>query len=569
MIVGIDLGTTNSLIGVWREGEATLIPNALGQYLTPSVVAADDGGNILVGQPARDRMVSHPGSAAAFFKRYMGTDRAIPVGKKTYRADELSALVLRALKSDAEAFLGEPVTEAVVTVPAYFNDAQRKATKAAAQLAGLKVDRLLTEPTAAALAYGFTLGEDESTVLVIDLGGGTLDISLLHSFEGIMEVKATAGDIWLGGEDFTDAIVAAFLAEAGKAAGIPPLAEGLAVHATLRRQAELAKRLLSEKEEATLTLNYEGKPVSWTLTRDAFDRLGEPLLAKVRQPLERALRDARIAPDKIDRIVFAGGATRMPLFRKLVARLFRQLPVSHINPDEVVARGAAVRAGLLAGGKGLEEHVLTDVAPFTLGVEISNRTENGALLQGLFLPIIERNTMIPASRSHVLSTLSDNQDRVLVPIYQGEARFVRDNVRLGELLCYVPRAPAGKERLEVRFSYDSSGLLDVDVTVLSNGARANLLIEGNPGVLTREEIATRLAGLARLKVHPRDEAQNVAVVARAERIFQESLGDVRLAVGQWLDAFSMVIESQDLDAIAAARAALDKQLDMVDTNALR
>ncbi|HEY2068913.1 MAG TPA: molecular chaperone HscC [Rhizomicrobium sp.] len=567
MIIGIDLGTTNSLAAVWRDGEAVLIPNALGQFLTPSVVGEADDGSILVGQAARDRLITHPGSATAAFKRYMGTTRQVSVGRKSYRPEELSALVLRSLKADAEAFLGGEVTEAIITVPAYFNDAQRKATKAAGQLAGLKVDRLLTEPTAAALAYGFATGDEESTVLVVDLGGGTLDVSLLHSFEGIMEVKATAGDIWLGGEDFTDVIVQGFLAEAGKAAGLADVALDTQVYATLRRQAEIAKRTLSEAGEAKVEFNYNGKPITWGLTRERYEQMAEPLLAKVRLPLDRALRDARIAPDEIMRIVFAGGATRMPMFRRMVSRLFRQLPVQHINPDEVVGRGAAVRVGLLEKSKGLEEHVLTDVSPFTLGIGISS-DESGVVLHGLYLPIIERNTVIPTSRSHIVQTMSNQQRQVHVKIYQGEARMVSDNVFLGELTIDVPPAPAGEEKLDVRFSYDTSGLLDVDVTVLSTKRQMNLVIEGNPGVLTAAEVAERLAKLGKLKIHPRDEAQNIAVVSRAKRVFEEHLGLMRTRIGEMLDGFMAIVEGQDADRIREAREVLTKFLDSVDRDIL-
>jgi molecular chaperone HscC len=568
MIVGIDLGTTNSLIGVWRNGEAVLIPNALGGLLTPSVVGTDDAGRIVVGQAARDRLVTHPQATAAAFKRYMGTDKPITVGDKIYRAEELSAFVLKSLKADAEAFLGEKIEEAVITVPAYFNDAQRKATKAAGQLAGLKVDRLLTEPTAAALAYGFATGDDESTVLVIDLGGGTLDVSLLHSFEGIMEVKATAGDIWLGGEDFTDAIAAAFLTEAGKAAGIPPFSANLSVHGAIRRQAEVAKRTLSDADSAQLAVNHEGKPVTWTLTRDRFEQISEPLLARIRLPLERALRDARMAPDAIDRVVFAGGAARMPMFRRLISRLLRQLPIQHINPDEVVARGAAVRAGLAAKSAGLEERVLTDVSPFTLGVEITDRGTGGVQLPGIFLPVIERNTVVPASRSHVLVTVGDSQTRVNLNVYQGESRLVRDNVFLGTLLVNVPPGPAGKEKIDCRFSYDTSGLLEVDVTVLSQKKSQRLVIEGNAGVLTKDEIARRLQALAALKIHPRDDAQNLAVMERAKRLYEENLGDVRAQVGEAMNALMVTLERQDLEEIAAVRTQVTAFLDTVDRSVL-
>lgn len=303
MIVGIDLGTTNSLVAVWRGGAATLVRNALGHVLTPSAVGVSDEGEILVGLAARERLTTHPKLTAAAFKRYMGTDRLLFLGARGFRPEELSALVLRSLKADAEAFLEEPVEEAIITVPAYFSDAQRKATKAAGELAGLKVDRLLTEPTAAALAYGLAAGpqQDESTILVVDLGGGTFDVSILHCFEGVMEVRATAGDSWLGGEDFVDAIVGAFMTDVGKGAGIPAFdAEApQAVHGALRRQAELVKRKLSDADTAVIELVHGGHPLQWTLSRDSFEKISEPVLARLRAPIERALRDARIHPDEL------------------------------------------------------------------------------------------------------------------------------------------------------------------------------------------------------------------------------------------------------------------------------
>jgi molecular chaperone HscC len=558
MIVGIDLGTTNSLVGVWSDQRPILIPNALGQVLTPSVVSLAEDGQVLVGQAARDRLITHPGRTASVFKRYMGTDRQIALGNRSYRAEELSALVLQSLKADAEAHLGEKVTQAVITVPAYFNDAQRKATKAAGQLAGLSVEHLLTEPTAAALAYGFTGAGAESTILVIDLGGGTLDVSILHSFEGIMEVKATAGDIWLGGEDFTEILVAAFKADMGKDIGGTLPFEGL-----LRSQAEQAKRALGVAEAATLSVPQGGKALEWRISRERYEQMCEPLLAKIRMPLERAIRDSRIAPETLSRIIFAGGASRMPMFRRMISRLFRQLPLSTIDPDEVVGRGACVRAGLIAGGVGLEEHVLTDVAPFTLGVGISNKTPAG-LIEGLFLPLIERNSTIPTSRSHTLSTLFDNQERILVRIYQGESRFVRDNAYLGEITAPVPKGAAGREKIDVRFTYDDSGLLEVDVTVLSNGMRRNLVIEGNPGLLSNEERGKRLADFEALKIHPREESVNAAVAARALRVFEETIGDTRLIVTGALDAFLAALESQRGEEIEAARVALTALLDRIE-----
>jgi molecular chaperone HscC len=562
MIVGIDLGTTNSLVGVWRDGAPALIPNALGHVLTPSAVGVDDDGSILVGIPARERLVTHPALTTTAFKRYMGTDRLLHLGSKAYRPEELAALVLRSLKSDAEVHLGAPVDEAIITVPAYFNDVQRKATKTAGALAGLKVNRLLTEPTAAALAYGLDAQVDDELLLVADLGGGTFDVSLLHRFEGVMEVRATAGDSWLGGEDFVDAIVVAFADHTGADVTALPLA----VAAALRRQAELAKRALSAGDCPTIALMRDGRPVEWTLTREQFDIVSEPLLVRLRAPIERALRDARVEPDSLSRIILAGGASQMLAFRRLIARLFRRLPVHQINPEEVVARGAAVRAGMVARDAGLEELVMTDVAPFTLGIETS--MQHGARpsdrTHGLYMPIIERNTVIPASRSNVVTTTDDNQRSMLVRVFQGESRQVKDNVRLGELRLTLPPGPAGREMVDVRFTYDTSGLLEVQATTLSTGRIETLVIEGNPGIMPPDEIARRLKELAKLKLHPRDDTENRAMIARAERLFEERLGAARAAVGDALTIFTGALERQNPDEIRHARRGLAELLDQID-----
>jgi molecular chaperone HscC len=565
MIVGIDLGTTNSLVGVWRDGAVVLVPNALGHALTPSAVGLGDDGALLVGLAARERAATHPALTATAFKRYMGTDRLLFVGKKGYRPEELSALVLRSLKADAEAFLGEPVEEAVITVPAYFNDLQRKATKAAGALAGLKVERLLTEPTAAALAYGLEAQDDDEMLLVVDLGGGTFDVSLLHRFEGVIEVRATAGDSWLGGEDFVDAIVKAFLAGPGAALG-DAAAPGTATYALLRRQAELAKRTLSAQDAATMSISHKGKPIEWTLAREQLETISEPLLARLRAPIERALRDARVEPDALARIILAGGASQMPAFRRLITRLFRRLPVYQINPEEVVARGAAVRAGMAARGQGLDEMVMTDVAPFTLGVETSVKhgEGRGSRIDGQFLPIIERNTVIPVSRSEIVNTIEDNQRRMAIRVFQGESRLVKDNVRLGEIDISLPPAPAGKERVDIRFTYDTSGLLEVDVTTLSTGRCETLVIEGNPGMLQPDEIAKRLAALAKLKLHPRDDIANRTLIARAERLYEERLGDTRAMIGEAISVLAVALERQKPDEIDRARKKLSEMLDELD-----
>ena len=571
MIVGIDLGTTNSLIGVWRDGAATLIPNALGHMLTPSAVSLGEDRTILVGLAARERLATHPTLTVTAFKRYMGTDRLLFVGDRGYRPEELSALVLRSLKADAEAFLGETVSEAIITVPAYFNDVQRKATKAAGALAGLEVERLLTEPTAAALAYGLSALDEDELVLVVDLGGGTFDVSLLHRFEGVVEVRATAGDSWLGGEDFVDVIVAAFMAGPGDAAGLPSVNSGTPIIGALRRQAELAKRALSTQEVATIAMVHEGKPIEWQLRREQFELLSEPLLARLRAPMERALRDARVDPDQLARIILAGGASHMPMFRRLIARLFRRLPVYQVNPEEVVGRGAAVRAGMLERGAGLEETVMTDVAPFTLGIEISevHGESESHRIHGQFLPIIERNTIIPASRSKIVNPIDDKQKTLVLRVFQGEAPLVKDNVLLGELTIKLPPGKkASKERVDVRFTYDTSGLLEVQATILSNGRIDKLVIEGNPGVMQPDEITRRLAAMAKLKIHPRDDLKTRTLIARAARLFEERLGDTRSRIGRALGALNVALERQEPEEIEAASHALTELLDELDQDFL-
>jgi len=564
MIIGIDLGTTNSLVGIWRDGKSQLIPNTLGALLTPSAISVDAAGTILVGQAARDRLVSEPKASIAAFKRYMGTNREFRLGTRAFRAEELSALVLRQLKADAEAFLGHPVTEAVITVPAYFNDAQRKATKAAGELAGLKVERLLNEPTAAALAYGLQEHEGERKILVLDLGGGTFDVSILEMFEGVMEVRASAGDNFLGGEDFTDAIMDRFIAALGEQVKIPPRSQPSDPHGALRRAAEVAKRGLSDSDQHEISVVVGRKSYAWTLSRDEFERLSEPLVKRIRAPIERALRDAKLHPDQISHLVLAGGATRMPLFKRLAARLFQRLPIAQINPDEVVAHGAAVQAGLKMRDTALDDVVMTDVAPFSMGIEVANKHNGQIIDTGLYLPIIERNTVIPTSRSTQVSALRDNQRELHVNVFQGEARHVRDNIGLGRLVLALPPGPAGGNPVDVRFTYDISGLLEIETRVVSTGMVDRLVIEGQPGVLSAQEIATRLAGLAHLKIHPRDQAENQAVMARAERLYEERLGEERQALGNAIDQFRAILESQEPGAIAEFRATLSGWLDSID-----
>lgn len=555
MIIGIDLGTTNSLVALWKDGTAQLVPNALGTYLTPSCVSLDEDGSVLVGQAARERLQTHPDRSASLFKRYMGSDRTVRLGKRQFRPEELSSLVLRALKADAEAALGEPVTEAIITVPAYFSDNQRKATRIAGQLAGLKVERLVNEPTAAALAYGLHQQEDATQFLVFDLGGGTFDVSIMEMFEGVMEVRATAGDNFLGGEDFVNAIVDTFFAEAG----LPAAARGDgAAMQQLTARAEAAKRLLSDQGSAPLAMTWQGKDYALALTEGRFQAISAPLLARLRAPVERALRDASIRASDIDSIVLAGGATRAPMVRQLVTRMFGRFPAMELNPDEVVARGAAVMAGLQMRDAALSEMVMTDVCPYTLGVETIHQLDNGGEIDGYLSPIIERNTVVPASRVKSYVPSHEKQKVIELNIFQGEARLVRDNIKLGSLEVPLPRTPGADRGVDVRFTYDVNGLLEVEATARGSAEVHRLVITGNAGVMSSTEIAARLAALAELKIHPRDKAENRALIAQAERVFQQLRSSEREGLGEEIGRFEQAMQSQDERIVRVARERLRK-----------
>lgn len=556
MIVGIDLGTTNSLAAVWREGTSELVANALGEFLTPSVVGLDDEGRVLVGRAARERLHTHPQLTAALFKRHMGSAQEVRLGGRSFRPEELSALVLGSLKEDIERTFGEPVTEAVISVPAYFSDAQRKATRIAGELAGLKVDKLINEPTAAALAYGLHQRGKETSFLVFDLGGGTFDVSILELFEGVMEVRASAGDNFLGGEDFDQLLAQHFINRLGSEPGFP---QQLEITQPLRREAERVRRLLGQQPQAEFSLRIEGREWQCTVTQEQLAELYAPLFERLRGPIERALRDARIRVGELDEVLLVGGTTRMPLVRKLAASLFGRFPSISLDPDQVVAHGAAVQAALKARNAALEEVVLTDVCSYTLGISHARRVGQG-YEGGHYLPIIERNSVVPVSRVETVQTIEDDQDEVRVRIYQGESRLVRDNVALGELEIKVPKRKAGEVSLDVRFTYDNNGILEAQVTIPLTGEQHALVIENNPGVLTPEQIAERLKALAELKVHPRDQQVNTLLVARLERLYQEHLGETREVVAHWASQFQQVLDSQDPKRIREARSALNERL---------
>ncbi|HEX2543772.1 MAG TPA: Hsp70 family protein [Ramlibacter sp.] len=559
MILGIDLGTTNSLITCLEEGRPRAIRNALGQVLTPSVVSVDDHDVILVGQAARERSATRPGSTAASFKRLMGSREPVQLGKHSFRPEDLSAMVLRALKADAEADLGCSVHDVVISVPAYFNDGQRKATRLAGELAGLNVRRLVNEPTAAALFHGIQDYQQDARFLVFDLGGGTFDVSILERFSGMMEVRATGGDSFLGGDDFT-----AMLQQLVEHKADLSAKEQKAHAAALRFAAEGAKRALAGEVATDIALppELDRRPVR--VSQEEYERACQPLLDRLRAPVERALRDARLRAADLDEIVLVGGATRMPAVRRLAAQMFGRIPARHPDPDQTVALGAAVCAGLVARDAAFEEIVMTDVCPHSLGTRVTEDDGRGGLIGDVFLPIIERNTVVPASRERSVCTVRDNQSALRVDVFQGESRLCSQNVHLGGVEFPIPARKAGEVAATIRYTYDVNGILDVDIVVDQAGISRNLVIKQLAGDVPEEEITRRRVELAALKVHPRAQEENRVLVERANRLYQQLLGDEREQVGRWLSQFLGTLERQDPRAIVAARAAFAQALDTAE-----
>lgn len=558
--IGIDLGTTYSLVGVLRDGQAEILPNGLGERQTPSAVSIDDDGTILVGAPARARALTHPERTFRNFKRDMGTDREFVHGEHRFRPEELSALVLRQLMRDAEASLGAPVDEAVVTVPAYFGEMQRRATRDACEIAGLPVERLINEPTAAALAYGLQHRDRECRIAVLDVGGGTFDVSVLEIIEGVIEIQASAGDARLGGEDFVERLVDVLSDRAADRWGIDPRRM---VHTRARfwEACEVAKRRLSSDEQVEVEVPRPGphlhaEPLCLLLTRDDAHALWQPIVERMHPPIRRALRDAGVSARDVDEVVLVGGATRMPVVAELAQTLFERPPLRTISPDEAVAQGAAVQVALKAGDEQLDDLVATDVAPFSLGVS-TVESQGRRRLDDVFSPILERGTVLPASRVERFVTAADGQAQIRVEVFQGEHSLCRDNTKLGEYtLEGLPSAPAGEECIDVRFTYDLNGILEVDMTVVSTGETSTLIIERSPGRMSPQQVEQAREALRGLKFHPREALPNTTALARAESLFTELRGPARELLGAAMRAFRLALEEQDPGIIDRRRSEL-------------
>ena len=555
MIIGIDLGTTNSLVAYYTEEGPKIIPNRLGKNLTPSVVSVDEDGQVYIGETAKERMLLYPESSAAVFKRSMGSEKVYELSGKRFLPEELSALVLKALKEDAEVYLGEEVTEAVISVPAYFNDERRKATKRAGELSGLKVERIISEPTAAAIAYGLYQNKENGKFLVFDLGGGTFDVSILELFDSIIEVRAVAGDNFLGGEDFTKVIEKIFF-EKNPDIKEDELSEKELRHIT--KQAENCKLGFSgvdtvDNRSSVMTCVIGDKTYEMTLSIDEYEAKCDELLDKIRQPIKRSLSDANIRLKDINRVVMVGGATKLSFIRKFVGKLFHNLPDTSINPDEAVALGAAVQGAMKERKDSIREVILTDVCPFTLGTEVVLEKENGRFEDGHFCPIIERNTTIPASRTERLFTVNDNQTQIRCKVLQGESRFANNNVLLGEIRIKVPKGEAGKEAVDVTYTYDVNSILEVEIKVVSTGEITKQIIKTNATDMSEEEIKERMEALSYLKIHPRDKEENKLLLLRGERLYEESVGRNRMEIEYALREFEKALDTREDSVIEGAR----------------
>ena len=513
-IIGIDLGTTNSLVAVWKDNKSVLIPNGFDSILTPSVVSLMEDGSICVGEIAKQRLVSHPSVSVGSFKRFMGTEQTFKLGKKSFTAIELSSFVIKKLVEDAREYLGEEIEEAVISVPAYFGDAQRSATKLAGELAGIKVERIINEPSAAALSCGLSRNQAEMA-LVFDFGGGTLDISLVDMFENVVEIVCVSGDNQLGGNDFDEMMTRGFI----DLSGLGKFYLKDSDKAAIKGRIEEAKHRLSHEKEVTVNYAYEGNNYSFTFNSEVIIEMCDSIFSRIKKTVDQVLLDSKLNSEDIDNVIMVGGSSNMRIVQLYLKHLLKKTPIVPFECDLAIARGCGMVAGIKQRDEDIKDVVLTDICPFSLGIGVHNKND---FSNPLFSTIITRNTVLPSSRTSSYVTANDNQTIVNVSIHQGESMYANGNNKVGEFSVEVPKNKAGKEVIDVTFTYDINGILVVDVLVLSTKKEYHeMFLSKNIGI-SEEKVKEITENLKKIKSEgARESEATKLILARVEKLFVE------------------------------------------------
>ena len=558
-IIGIDLGTTNSLACVWKNSSPLIIKNSLGNTITPSVVGVDENNNILVGEVAKERLISHPEKTASEFKRTLGTKKVYQIGKNSFTSEQLSSLVLKKIKEDAEKFLEEEITEAVISVPAYFDDCRRNATKQAAEMSGLKVERLINEPSAAALAYMQKHGFEDGTYMVIDFGGGTLDVSMIDSFDSIMEILAVAGNNQLGGKDINEAIYSHFLKENNLDEALLSPEQKASIYKT----AEACKIALSETPLSIMSVNINDNSYSLSLDNNTLIKIAHTVFEKIGEPIKRVLRDSHMNIQEVKDIILVGGSCKMPTIAAYIERLTGRKPCTDINPDTAICVGAGIFAGMKNRNEDFKDVILTDICPFSLGTAVQDRRTKDHIMDF----IIQRNSMLPTSKIHDYYAAADNQTEVHVTIYQGESIVPANNIKLGDLRLNCPPTPIGEHIVSIRLTYDINGLLVVDVTANDKKTYSKVILSENNS-MTEEQQAKCKEQLDKLRLAPAEEEQYQLLIARAERIIEETLSFERQQIVDALMGYKTCLaqgNDRDIRIMTKRFARFLDQLEGIDT----
>ena len=548
-ILGIDLGTTNSLGAVYRNGKVELIPNRFGSFLTPSVVSVTEDGSVVTGQIAKERLITHPKDTAFSFKKNMGSDQKYNLGGKTFLPEELSGFLVSAIVEDAKEYMGEEIKDVIISVPAYFHDKQRVATKRAGALAGVNVKRIVNEPSAAALASYFDT-QNEQLFLVFDFGGGTLDVSIVDCFDTMVDILAVSGDNHLGGDDFNEAVAEGFLREHQLQRGNLSEKE----YAILLRQAEKCKIALSTEKEVKMTAVLGGQTYQSVYTNERMMRESSAVWKRIQTVLRRALRDSRVEVEDIDAVILAGGSGKMPLVQAYMEQLFDQTPLVTGFSDQLIARGLGLVCGVMERKDEVRDYILTDICPFTLGTGVNNEADPK---HPYMSAIIERNSILPCSKIRGFSTAADYQSEVKIEILQGEEPYAEDNVQLGVVTVAVPKKKKGMESVDVRFTYDINGILEVEVTVVSTGKSVKKVLSQN---MDEKEIAKRMKQLEKLKVHPKDMTENQLILERLQALYEEALPETRDRLMYHIRNFESTLAEQDPRRIRKYREFLEHMI---------